>query len=266
MHNTRYTKASSRIARRSEVKRIFGLILKIGLPVVFLVGFILLLRADFLQIKNFEITGTKTLSEESIKNLASSFATGTNLFLIPKSNILFFNKDQLTTALISEFSRLEKVEVNKKFFSQQIQIKIVERNEDFLWCSEAGLCFFMTKDGLVFQESKNASSQLIFKGLLKGDPLMQSFATPVKIQNYLKLVEAFKIAGFNVSSVNIESNDKAIAQTDIGDVYLNPEESDLFLVAQNVLLLINETKNKNPSARFEYIDARFGNKMFYKLY
>ncbi|MFA6269929.1 MAG: hypothetical protein WC657_01845 [Candidatus Paceibacterota bacterium] len=266
MHNSRYKKASSRITRRSELKRTFGLILKIGLPIAFLIGLVWLLRADFLQVKNFEVLGLTTLSEQNVKSLASDFATGTRLFLIPKSNILFINKKDLANVLLNNFNQIEKVEVNKKFFSHQVQLKVAERKPEFLWCSQNKVCYFMTSNGLVFEKTENTKDKLIFEGVLTGDPLMQYFATPTQIQNYLKLVEVFKKAGFAVASFNIESADKATAQTDLGVVIFNPDEVDLSLVAQNVLLLVNETKIKNPSARFQYIDARFGNKMYYKTF
>ncbi len=266
MVERRYKKASSRIAKRGRARKLFGLFLKIILPVTFFVGLIFLLRADFLQIADFEVLGVETIQPESIKNMASGFISGNKFFLIPKSNIFLLNKKNLASTMLTDFGRLEKVEINKQFFSKSIELKIVERKDDFLWCSSAGECFFMTKDGLVFEKSLEISGKLIFRGILEGNPLMKNFATPAKIQNYLKLIEIFKNAGFEITSVNIESSDKAIAKSSIGDIIFNPEETDPSLVAQNTILLINEIKSKNPSARFNYIDARFGNKLFYKLY
>jgi cell division septal protein FtsQ len=243
--------------------------LKIGLPVAVLVGLIFLLRANFLQVKSFEVLGAETISQESIKNTASGFVAGNQFFLIPRSDILLLNKNKLASALLSKFGRIEKVEVNKKIFSESIELKITERKADFLWCSLQDECFFMTKEGFIFEKfdaTPTLIDKIIFRGLLEGNPLMKNFATPEKMQNYSNLIDTFKNANFEVSSINIESSDRALAKTNIGDVIFNPEEADLSLVAQNTILLINETKNKNPSARFQYIDARFGNKLFYKLY
>lgn len=268
MVERRYKKASSRIAKRSKTRKLFGLFLKILFPVVFFAGLVFLLRADFLQVKNFEVLGAETIQPESIKNMASDFISGNKFFLIPKSNIFLLNKKNLASTILTDFGRLEKVEVNKQFFSKSVELKIVERKGDFLWCSPVDECFFMTKDGLVF-ESYSAEAprdKLIFTGIIAGNPLMKNFATPEKIQNYLKLIEIFKNAGFEITSVNIESSDRAVAKSSIGDIIFNPEELNLSSVAQNTILLINETKSKNPSARFNYIDARFGNKLFYKLY
>jgi cell division septal protein FtsQ len=271
MHSKRYKKASSRIAKRNKVRSFLGLFLKIGLPVAFLVGLVFLLRADFMQVKNFEISGAETVLQENIKNIASGFASGTFFFAIPKSNILLLNKSKLASVLLSDFGRLEKVEVSKNFFNGKIDLKITERKADFLWCSLQDECFAMTKDGFIF-ESYSALAPLdkiIFRGNLTSNPLMKNFDTPERIQNYLKLVDVLKTANFEVSSINIESSDRAVAKTKINntvsDIIFNPAQVDLSLTAQNVILLINEIKRKTPSAEFNYIDARFDNKMFYKL-
>jgi hypothetical protein len=276
----RYRKTSSRTARKNSIKRFFSLFFKIGLPIIILVGLVFILRADFLQVKNFEIVGTETIQPENIKNIASNFISGNRFFLIPKSNILFLNKGSLVSLLLSKFSRLEKVDINKNFLSKSVELKITERKADLLWCSLRGECFFMTKDGLVFEKSGFTDSEflissinrtepidkIIFRGILDENPMMKNFATPAKLQNYLKLIEVLKAAGFEVVSVNIESSDRAVAKSNVGDIIFNPEEANLSLTAQNVILLINEVKSKNPSAGFNYIDARFDNKMFYKLY
>jgi cell division septal protein FtsQ len=266
MYNTRYKKASSRISRRSRLRRIFNLFLKITIPTALVVGLFFLLRADFLQVKNWQVVGAGAIPQESIKNTASNFILGDYLFIIPKSNILFLNEGKLSSVLLSQFGRLQKAEVSKNYFSGDIIIKILERQADFLWCSETQ-CFFMTKDGFVFEQTESSTTdKIIFYGLLTGNPLMKNFATAAKMKNYVIFIGVLKDAGFDVSSINIESLDRATASSNMGDIIFNPEETNLTAVAQNVILIINNTLTKKPSARFDYIDARFGNKVYYKLY
>ena len=267
MKNNRYKKTSSIIAKRRKARRYVGIFLKISLPVAFFIGLVFLLRADFLQVKSFEVLSAETVQTESIKNAASDFISGTNFFLLPRSNILFLSKANLAAALLSKFGRLENVEVNKQFFSRSIKLSVSERKEDFLWCSDQGKCFFMTKDGFIFDLANEVGTdKIIFRGLLNGNPLMKNFSTPEKMQNYSGFIEILKNADFQISSINIESNDKATAKSNTGDIIFSPDEEDLSTVAQNVILLINNIKSKTPSAQFSYVDARFGNKIFYKLY
>ncbi|OHB15963.1 MAG: hypothetical protein A2605_03710 [Candidatus Zambryskibacteria bacterium RIFOXYD1_FULL_39_35] len=265
MQGRRYNKASSRIAKRNNARRVFGLVLKVGLPIIFLIGIIFILRADFLQIKNIVVLGAETVSTENLKATALSRTSGDHFFIIPKTNILFLNKQELADTLLTTFPRLEKAEINKQYFSKSIVLKVLEREADFLWCASSEECFYMNKSGLIFEKAETLSDKFIFKGGVTGDPIMQSFATAGKIQNYLKFIDVFEKAGFEATYINIESSDKAILGTSIGEVFFSPGEADLALIAQNALLLIDEIKSNNLDATFEYIDARFGNKMFYKL-
>jgi hypothetical protein len=279
MYSRKYKKASSIIARRNKMRKFLGLSLKIGVPIIFLVGIVFLLRADFLQIKYFEVTGTESIISKNIKNIASDFISGNKFFIIPKSNIFFLNKEELASIVLVNIGRIENINVNKNFFSSSVDLTIKERQADYLWCSKMDECFFMTQDGLIFEKAGFTSSdfltssvnwaepknKLIFESNLEGNPLMKNFDTVKRMQNYLKLVSVFKNAGFEIISINIESEDKATAKSSIGDIIFSSQESDLSVAAQNAILLINETRRKNPSARFNYIDTRFDNKMFYKL-
>jgi hypothetical protein len=269
MKNRRFKKASSRIGRREKAKKNFALVLKIGIPVAVLVGLVFLLRADFLQVKDFEVTGGETALDNNVKDVALGLATGTSFFVIPKSNILLLDRGNLAGVLLSKFTRIQKVDISKNFFDGNVKLSITERSEDFLWCSTRDECFFMDKSGLVFAPYDGAGTDLgkiIFKGVLVGDPIMKKFAASDEMQNYSGFIKTFADAGFKVDYINIESGEKGTAETNMGDVVFNPGETDLSLIAQNVILLINETKAKNHSAVFNYIDARFGNKIFYKLY
>lgn len=266
MIDRRYKKASSRIVKRRKLRGYLSLLIRLSFPFAILILSLFFLKSDFIQIKSFEILGAETISSQDVETYAKDFVSGNRFILIPKTNILFLNKEKLATALLSQFSRLEKVDVDKNFFSKKIELNLVERKSDFLWCSFSGECFSMNKNGLVFEKEEKNADKLIFQGIIEGNPLMKNFASAVKIQNYLKFVDILKNAGFETILIKIESADKAIAKTDIGEIIFNPSDENLSEIAQNIILLIDETKNKVPAAEFQYIDARFGNKMFYKLY
>ena len=87
MHKSKHKKASSKIAKRRKLRQYAGVFLKISVPTALLTGLIFLLRADFLQVKNFEVAGTEIIPQESLKKVAKSFITGSKFFVIPKSDI-----------------------------------------------------------------------------------------------------------------------------------------------------------------------------------
>lgn len=279
MYKSRYNKASSRIAKRNKTRKNFGLFFKIGFPIVFIVCLILLLRADFLQVKSFEVFNAQALSQDDLKNTAASFISGNKFFVLPKSNIFFVDKEKLSTLFLDKFPRLETININKQFFSNYIEFTVTERGADYLWCSASGECFFMSNNGLIFEKAPFSESEylvssvswlepknhFIFKGVLTDNPIMRNFVSLDKMQSYEKFVELFKKAGVEIMSIDIESFDKAVAKTSVGDIFFDPEEVDFSEPVKNAVLLINEERAKNPNVKFNYIDTRFGNKMFYKL-
>lgn len=255
-------KASSRIKKRSDTKKNLKRGMGIVLCIMVLVGPIFALRADFLQIKSFEVVGVETLSVEELQNKAKNFASGTRFYFLPKSNILLLNKENLASTILSAFSNVESVSVDKKF-DKTVRLLIKERKPEYFWCSDSLECFYMDKNGLIYEKTEDRGARIIFLGGINGDPIKKNFATAEQMQNYLKVIEILENAKLQIGSINLELADKAIFKTDVSDIFLNPEE-DMSLTAQNAVLLINETRLKNPSFRFNYIDARFGNKVFYK--
>jgi hypothetical protein len=286
MYKSRYKRGPSKIEKRRKTKRNFRLVLGIGLPVAVFAGIIFLLQANFMQVRSFEISGAQTMPTEDIKTASSNFISGSNFFVVPKSNILFLNKNQLASALLSKFGRLQKVDVSKNFFGGKIDLKITERKPDYVWCSVHYDCYYMTSDGFIFEKineslsdsqiagttsgspltlSTEIAGKIIFKGEIESDPLMKKFSTPGKMKIYSDFIASLKNRGINVYSINIESPDKATASTDLCEIIFNPEATDLNSAAENAILLIKDIKSKKPSAQFEYLDVRFGNKIFYKL-
>jgi cell division septal protein FtsQ len=266
MYKSKYKKISSRNTQRRRSRKTFKIIGSISIVIFVLAGLVYLLRADFLMVRDFEISGAESIEPEEIKNVALSFASGSSFYLIPRSNIIFLDGEKLASAILSEFSRMEKVEIKKKFFIKKVELAIAERKEDYVWCSGEEVCFFMTKEGFVFERiPENPADKIIFRGNLEGDPTKTYFDSPEQMKKYIKFIEILEKSGFRVHSVEIESKEKGVANTLMADIIFNPRESDLSVSAQNIILLVDDLKSKNSSVRFDYIDSRFGNKIFYKL-
>jgi len=262
---SRYKGPSARITKRSKVKHFFSIFVRIGLPVFLLTMIVVFLRADFMQIKKVAVAGNKDVRTEEVEKLALASLTGKYFFLIPKSNFLFFKKSALSQKILADLPRVENLEISKNL-NGTLEINLQERKGDFLWCSASNTCYLMSNSGLVFAEAtpEEIVGKLIFRGQIDENPLWQNFSTEKGMQNYLKAANILNSAKFQVLSITAGLPDKSIFETNVGTIFLNPEE-EMSLAAENAILLINDVKSKNPTAHFQYIDARFGNKVFYKL-
>lgn len=267
MHGkSRYTKASARLKRRSQFQNLFQLVVWFGLPLGFLVAILFLARADFFQIKNIEVVGNNVLSTDQLVASAFSGMEGSYLKLLPKTNYFFIKKDELASRLMKDWSQLENVEINKNL-NGVLEIKVKERQGEFVWCSILSTdCYLMNNLGLAFDllKPEELVNKVIFRNKLTEVNLLTHFTSEANFQNYLKVIDIFKNNQIEIYEITLDSSQKIIFKTNLGEIFLNPTE-DLVSSANNAVVLINEVKTKTPTALFEYIDARFGNKVFYKL-
>lgn len=276
MYKSRYKRSSTRSKKRKQAKSLLVLFAALSVPVLLIIGSVLLLRADFLQIKSFEISGLQAVDQGEVREAAQDFISGERLWLVPNSNILLFDKERFAAVLLSKFNRLEEALVEKKFIDKSIQVGLKERQGEFLWClpaqaDSAEECFLMTASGLIFEKidlsrlAEISQDKIRFMGMLEGNPLLKNFSPAERMKNYESLLEAAKNGGLVISSIRVESEERAVAKSDQGEIIFDPRGENLPIVVENVILLINEIRSKDPGASFEYLDARFGNKIFYKL-
>ena len=256
---------SSKIAKRNKKRKFLKPFVLLFVPIGIVVGLVLALRADYLQIKNIEVTGAVSLSNDDIKNAVLESMGGAYLKVLPKSNIFLVDEKNLREVLLSEFGRLAGAEINKGL-DGSLRVSVEERQTASIWCSTDGTCFLMDNSGLLFARSSETDKQgkIIFGGNLKGDPLLQTFGTEEDMHNYFEMARLLETGGYAATKLFVESDEKAILNTPIGKIIFSPREENITEAADNALLLIETEKQKNAETIFDYIDTRFGNKLFYK--
>ena len=225
-----------------------------------------ILRLGSLQIKNVEVEGASALNSEEIEKNVLEQLSGAYMGLVPKTSLFLVDENSLEGELMKKFGRLSRVHISKSV-SGTLTANIKERIASSVWCSRENDCYLMDAEGLLFTRASQADLQdkIIFRGGISGSPLSQKFGEGAELANYVELIDLLKADGVETKSLYVESVDKTTLYTGVGDIIFMPQDSKIKTTAENVLLLISTERAKNPNARFEYIDARFGNKLFYKV-
>ncbi len=264
MINKRYNKSVSKLVCRNKRLRKFKITAVLFVPVIFLSLILYLSRLPSLQVSFIDVSGEKTVAKDDIKNATLEYISGKRFFFFPNTNIFLVNEAGVAAVLISEFPRIEEVDVNKNA-DGVLKVEIKERSPVALWCNNS--CFLLDSSGLIYSKVENdveLFGKLVFRGSIEGDPLMSHFQNKEEIDSYLKVVLLLKSKNINTKSINIQSTDKAIIETDIGNIFVDPNSKDLSSAIDNAILVIEDRVLKEPGSKFEYIDTRFGNKVFYK--
>src|SRR6185369_2504360 len=252
--------------------------------IVIFAGLAYISRISVLNIKDTEVAGNKVIDAEAIKSAVSRVTSGNYLWLFPRTNILFYPQSNIKVALIEEFKRLENVDLSIKNY-KILKVSVTEREGVYTWCGDVpsesnneSKCYFMDKSGYIFDEAPFFSGDVYFKFYgkldLKDDsPLGANFSP----ENFSKLVS------FKKSLEDIGLKPEVLYTNDDGSIriflpiqkgsrepYIVLDADDDFQTsAENLELalstepLLSDFKNKYSS--LEYIDLRYGNKVYYRF-
>ena len=247
-----------------------------------------------ITISAIEVRGTVSVSSEAITASAEKFLSGRYLFTVPHANILFYPKRSITRDIIELYPRVESAEVKFKNF-QTINIAIKERETAALWCRPLAVqevywdekwddCFLVDRKGLIFDRfdpgkpsspdvmkfmtSSRVPAYAKFYGLLSSttNPVGQTYA-PERFQELLLLADDMASFGVTVLAFR-ERFDHDLDVELVGRTRLVVErEPDVSSVISNLQSVISEPNFGGPEGlnRVDYIDMRFGNKVFYRL-
>ncbi|MEK7569758.1 MAG: hypothetical protein AAB500_02630 [Patescibacteria group bacterium] len=224
------------------------------------------------NIKGVEVIGAKVVDEAEIRKVAEEELSGKYLWLFPRSNFLIYPKSKMGDRLLDNFKTLKSATI-KLTGEESLSIEITEREPRFIWCGrspeESGECYFMDEGGFIFAPAPYFSGNVYFKFF--GDvgsvaPEGVSFAS----SNFGKLSVYKDVAinlGLDVSHfvVSQEGGAALYFQKKSGVArIIFPLDKDAEKTADNLALVLGSEDLKDKLEALEYIDLRFGNKVYYK--
>ena len=258
---------SSKRRRKKRGKGFFYLVL-LGLVAI---GVVFLMRIDFWKITEVKVGEAKQVDEAGILEIAKKQIVGTYLGIFPRNNFLIYPKGEIEKEIMDSEPAVLSVTM-KAELDHILTILIKERLASALWCKKSGECYFMDKKGIIFAPaiSPSLDNRKLFKyyGIAEGNPLGRQFGEEKFFPELAQFVKKVKDLGLQISAAEVVSADRA--QIDFEDnsyLIFPPYEKDKAALFENIEIFINDLKSKNDGQMplLEYIDARYGNKIFYKI-
>lgn len=236
------------------------------------------LREPSLRIRDIEVSGAQALSSGEIAAAVRESLDGNYLGLIPKENILFYPRRGVEKSLLSRFTRLSSADVSSESF-HSISISVVERKASYLWCGavrEAVTteCFFIDATGYLFGRAATFSDNALmrFYGSLTGDS-DETIGRRFLPENEFEILRSFLGAaaelGFPASSlVKKEGTDYELNLKEGGRLIFSLGEGAEKAVSNLESALDTNPLKENIATKrssLDYLDLRFGNKVFFKF-
>lgn len=267
----------SRVRARRKRRRIVLASVFAVIALIFFIGLVALAHAPFLRITGVDVSGETTLDSGDISNSVLNDISGSYLYVFPKDNIFLYPKSKTEADLLRQMPVIAKADVQAKDF-HTLSVVITERARKALWCGEsvenAGPCFWLDQDGVAYaaadlslQEDSASSTYEHYYGALTGaEP--QQYLTPDQFQALSALIDALvqNQPGNPVQSVEVDgSGDARATFADNFALLFNLSSAGADVYQRFQLVLGSDAFAGHTLADFEYVDLRFGDKVYYKL-
>ncbi len=278
---------SSRRARRKRLilKAVFFLLSFL----IFTAGIAALFYIPKFRINEISVQGIEALDEKQFKGEVANLLNGKLYRIIPYNNIFIIPAAKITAELSQTFPILKTITVIRDF-SQKLSIEIEERKPEALWCLSftndliatstaptSDSCAFVDEKGFIFGPAPLFSGTIFLKFF---EERGHSTSTGVILNDLAGIgkemisdAEFQKLRAFKDLLVKNDINVAKIILKDEGIYEVYSKEGWYILLnaknepnpSFNNLKLVLDTQIKEKRPKLEYIDLRFGKKVFYKL-
>lgn len=222
-----------------------------------------------LQIKDVAVSGAQTLPPGTVEAFVRDRLAGEYWYVFSKSNIFLYPKQQIAADLVQTYPVLASADVHAADF-HTITVNLVEREPRALLCSQDNRCLFMDENGVAYTDAPIFSEPVYvsYYGSTTGNMLPKQFLTPVEFQALSALVDAIaqKLQGEQAADIAVDGEKDVRMRFVSGFTLifaLSDHGGDVF--ERLGLALIAEPLAAHKLSDFEYLDLRFGDKLYYKL-
>ncbi len=281
-HRRTRKKSMSALGRRR--RRIFrikvALTIFVLLVIVALAGW--LLRHPEVTISSIVITGNNLTPTEDIEVLIQDELDSSYALVIPKRSAFFYPKNKLITTIDEAFARIEGVVVRQKNFTT-LRIDVAERSPFALWCGKEfvedgerfGDCYFIDDQSYVYASAPDFTGNVFFKyfgalALADNDredaPIGSTYMSEQDFFGIRPFIGAFEDLGYApLSLTRMDDGDFELRMDDGAKIIFSSDTKLSILLDNMESILDSDSFREAKDQPLEYIDLRFGNKVYYKF-
>ena len=273
------SKIAEKRVRRNKKRGILFLCLSI----VLFVFVILLLRSEKFFIKNIDVSGARPEYNSSLKVHIEEYLDGSVLLVLPRRNIILFGEHHLREYLLTKNTYLESITFTRQGLDG-LSVQAKERAPYFFVEQEGEeQNVFIDSYGVVYRDAAVILSTTTIRlketssayGASTTGALPVGFSDQVGkplpevyFKNLIRAIELFKAKNFTIQGVTLRPyGDADIQITPEGGVLRINLYDDIdktvatFSAARKIETLRSKLSERRSS--LQYIDLRFGNKVFY---
>lgn len=224
-----------------------------------------------LSIQSVEVHGAQLLSAGDVQQSVRATISPDSFELFSRRNIFLYPRSRIEAELSSAYPRIQTVAVQREaLFAQALSVQVKERAPYALWCAGASYtdCYVMDREGFVYakQLSDRPETQYVFRGgmALEGDPVGQTFLLG-RLEKMTELLAYLAQNGYGAEGVHVENDKDFEVPLLRGPVLKISFAADPADLVRNLELALESETLKNTFTSLEYVDLRFGNRVYFKM-
>ncbi len=246
------------------IKQIVGGVLFLILIALLVFSVRYITRLPALTIQTVEVYGGETISRELVKTLIETELEGEYLRFIPKRFSLLYPKQAIVDS-VQGIDRIKDLSIERKT-RNLLEIDFDEYVPDSLWCSaDSSHCVFLDSSGYAFAKAPSLTGGSFLRlNKLGVTPVTDVQALDLLSYTQVKeLVSLFEENSWYINSVAVDvAGDAYLTLTDGGELKVALKDPAEQIVDNLFVVLSSPEFIDIGPGDFEYIDLRFGNKVF----
>lgn len=223
----------------------------------------ILIYSNLFRISAIEVSGTELISKEEFVSSVEIELKKRRFFIFPQNNLFVLSKRKLEKGIRQKYN-LSELEIEKGW--KKLKISLIENVCHLLIFNRYDQTFYFSdQEGRVTQGiSKEIAEQFWLKYPIlnvNNPDLEGSVASAKTVDFIIKLDEAINQAGIERHGYELKGDDEVDLVSKRGWRAYFDINSDIDRSVENLILLLNE---KIGGQKIQYIDLRFGDKVYYK--
>ena len=211
---------------------------------------------NFWKITNIEIVNAKHTDTNALRQDIDLILQQKKFFIIPNNHIIFLSENMLKKHILETYPSVESVEITKNK-DRDLIISILDRKPMGVWCDEN--CFFFDDQGIAFKSSFNFTGA-VFATWVQDTPTALKFYDTVPCislcigKDFVTFLSQNKIKKVSMNNGDLKMFSEY-------GFYIKAIDNSTTTM-RNMNLFAKDYKGDWKS--LQYVDIRFGDKIFYK--
>jgi cell division septal protein FtsQ len=225
------------------------------------------------RIQDISVRGTVAQDSVAIQTYVRGMLRSDARSFIAPDTILTYPKETIRAGMIRTFPRLKSVQIGRaRMFSTELVIDVNEREPFGVWCDRGvptiGGCFAFDESGLIFAEASQTTQPVlpyIFMGGVDRENAIGTVYIPLRMQEIRDLLQRLREARFAPRAFSVLDEKDFLINLENGFTIKATFGMPIDTVVHNLELVAVSPTLRGKEQDLEYIDLRFGNRVYYKF-